>query len=105
MRDLKRRYGLLATGGELHAKDFCVSINEQAEVPGFRAAVARGTAAQRAHAPRRQALQTHKSAMLHEAKAEIHRDGWGGPGRGVGVEQPHAYGHALEKIPAIHFVQ
>lgn len=35
VRDLKSRYGLLTTGGELHAKDFCVSINEQAEVVGF----------------------------------------------------------------------
>lgn len=35
VRDLKRRYGLHTTGGELHAKDFCVSIKEQDEVPDF----------------------------------------------------------------------
>ncbi|HLV19627.1 MAG TPA: DUF3800 domain-containing protein [Polyangiaceae bacterium] len=34
---LKERYGLLHTNGELHAKDFCVTIAEQRKIENFEA--------------------------------------------------------------------
>ncbi|MFS8069447.1 MAG: hypothetical protein ACMG6S_24045 [Byssovorax sp.] len=32
---VKQKYGLVQTKGELHAKDFCISFNEQSDVVDF----------------------------------------------------------------------